>query len=92
MIAIVGASEQYCNRQGVFPWEHGTTCRLDARTCNLFVLAFQIQSEKRFSLVGQFDKRPSRFLVLWLLNNDHNKPALKNTLYLGQPQALPLFS
>ncbi|PYB79549.1 hypothetical protein DMX11_06720 [Pseudomonas sp. LB-090624] len=70
MIAIVGLSDQYCNRQGRFTFAHGTTCRLDARACNLFVLAFQIQSEKRFSLVGQFDERPSRFLVLWLLNND----------------------
>jgi len=35
----------------------------------LFVLAFRLQSAKRFSLVGQFDKSLSRFLVLWLLNN-----------------------
>jgi len=46
-----------------------TTRHLDSRAGNLFVLAFKLQSEKRFSLVGQFDKRPSRFLVLWLLNN-----------------------
>jgi len=34
------------------------------------------------------------WVVFWFfkpLNNDHNKPARKNTKHLGQPQALPPF-
>ncbi|CAI8864013.1 hypothetical protein EMIT047CA2_310009 [Pseudomonas soli] len=55
------------------------------------MLAIRLQSVNRFSLVGQSDQRLARPMSLWLLNNDHNKPALKNMEYLGQPQAHPPF-
>ncbi|HGM5582714.1 TPA: hypothetical protein ACKP22_004435, partial [Pseudomonas putida] len=38
-------------------------------------------------VAGQSDQRLKRIRVLWLLNNDHKKPALKNKKHLGQPQA-----
>jgi len=54
---------------GGFRFSSVTSCRWDnlppcLGSRNLFVLAIHIQSAKRFSPVGQFDKSLGRFLVL----------------------------
>ncbi|WP_449434467.1 hypothetical protein [Pseudomonas putida] len=68
-----------------------TTCHLDAAANNFFVLAITLQSKKRFSHVGQFDKRPGRFLVLWLLNNDQQQACAEEQGIPGPATAPPPF-